>query len=123
MRSPSYKGLKEEQDEHGFQCISYATYMHPNSLIYKYYWWVFHQDSPCDGSEFLTKEYRLSTKVAFELREQLRETGQSYFLYNERLPRLDPDNSLFDPDSVKWKDVVFAPSFADDKDGEYKGFK
>jgi len=123
MRSPGYESLKEEHDENGFQIISFATYMHPNPLMYKYYWWIFHQGSPCEGSKFLTKEYRLSTKVAFELREQLYKVGQSYFLYNERVPRLDPDNTPFDPDSVKWKDVEFAPSFADDEDGEYKGFK
>jgi len=118
MRSPSYQSLQEEHDENGFQGISYATFIHPNPLIYKYYWWVFHQGSPCEGSEFLSKQYRLPTKKAFELRDQLHKAGQSYFLYNERLPRLDPDNSPIDPNSEKWKGVEFARPFSDDQGEE-----
>lgn len=50
----------------------------------------------------------------------LRETGQPYMLYTEKLPRL---SGPFDANSKKWMSVEWAPALEDDPDPEYKGYK
>ena len=44
--------------------------------FYKYYWWVFWNESPVDGKEFLSSQYRLSTAAAFELLDNLKERNE-----------------------------------------------
>ncbi len=123
MLIPCFKRLKKETLRAGVHASSYATFMHPNPLFYKYYWWVFWEGSPCDGEKLLSKQYRMPTKRAFELMEKLKSEQQSYWLYNTRLPRLDPVNSPLDPNSEKWREIEWAKSFDDDVDEEYRGFK
>ena len=65
MRIPSFKKLQEDFDQEGFKTSSYATFMHPNPIFYKYYWWVFWKGSPCDGREFIRRNYRMPIKLAF----------------------------------------------------------
>ena len=62
-------------------------------------------------------------KQAFELMHKLQEERQSYWLYNIRLPRLDPANTPFDPRSKVWKGVEWAKPFDQDSDKEHQGFK
>ncbi|MEI6270623.1 MAG: hypothetical protein WCP01_17240 [Methylococcaceae bacterium] len=123
MRIPNFLELAEEHHREGFQAASYATFMHPKPFFYKYYWWVFWQESPCDGREFLTKRYRMPTKQAFDLTEKLASENQSYWLYNQRRPRLDPANTPFDPQAKLWQGVEWAKSFDEDPDDEFKGHK
>jgi len=123
MRTPNFKDLAKDIGHEGFQSRSYATFMHPNPHLYKYYWWIFWQGSPCEGDEFLSDRYRISTKQAFELMHKLREEQHSYWLYNCRLPRLDPANTPFDPKSKVWQDVEWAKPFDKDTDEEYQGLK
>ncbi len=122
MHLPSFEVLENRIRDCGPDSQSYATFLHPNPSFYKYYWWVFWQGSPCDGLEFLSEQYRLSTKKAFEFRIQLKSEGKTYWLYNRQYPRLNPKNP-FDVNSIKWKDAKWAPSFDDDTDEEYQGFK
>ena len=123
MRLPSFKKLEEDHNREGFRSRSYATFMHPKPLFFKYYWWVFWKGSPCDGKEFLGNRYRLPTKQAFELRAKLRSEHESYWLYNRRLPRLDPANTPFNPHAEKWQGVEWAKPFDEDFDDEFKGHK
>jgi len=99
---------------------SYASGVHPNRTFYKYYWWIFWNESPVDGREFLTKEYRLSTAAAIELIERLREQKEPYWLYNTRLPRLGSDIP-FDPQSARWQGCEWAPAYDDDSDPAAEG--
>jgi hypothetical protein len=122
MESPNFKNLAENTEVMGVHGMFFATRMHPNPRLYKYYYWVFWRCSPCEGSKFLRKKYRLSTKQAFELIEQLKQQKESYWVYNSRHPRRDPNNP-FNPKSPKWKYETWAPSFDDDKDEIYNGFK
>jgi len=123
MLTPNFARLKQEHDKKGFHAYSSATFMHPNPKIYKYYWWVFWKNSPCDGNAFLDKKNRLPTKKAFDLINKLVVDGESYWLYNCRLPRIDPANSPLNRHANKWKNIEWAKSFADDTDEEYKGQK
>ena len=123
MRIPSFKKLEEDHNREGFLSRSYATFMHPKPIFYKYYWWVFWKGSPCDGKEFLGNGYRMSTKQAFELMAKLESEHESYYLYNKQLLRLDPVNTPFDPDAGKWQGVEWAKAFDEDPDEEYEGHK
>jgi hypothetical protein len=123
MRTPCFKRLEQEHNKEGFKASSCATFMHPKPFFYKYYWWVFWKESPCDGKAFLHKQYRLSTKQAFDLRRKLESADESYWLYNERLPRLDPVNTPFDPEASQWKNTEWAKAFDEDPDEIFKGFK
>jgi hypothetical protein len=77
--------------------------MHPNPKFYKYYWWIFWKDSPCDGKAFLSKGNRLTTKQASNLMKKLDYESESYWIYNCRLPRLDPSNTSFNPQAKQMK--------------------
>ncbi len=100
--------------------MNHATYMHPNPRFYKYYWWIFCRESPCEGRAFLTKAHRLSTKAAFDLIDALAYKKQPYVIYNTRLPRLGPDTP-FDPNSKRWaSDTEWAPAYDEDTDPIYR---
>jgi hypothetical protein len=122
-RTPDFRALRNETDNTDFHQFSFASFMHPNPRIYKYYWWVFWEGSPCDGDRFLTDRYRLPTEQAFGLIELLVAGRKSHWLYNTRIPRDDPDNTPFDPNADKWRGMEWAKSFEEDTDGEYNGFK
>ena len=91
---------------------------HPH--LRKYYWWVFHRGSPCEGPEFLTKPYRLNGLEAHRLIDALRAAGETCCVYCDWIPRR---HKLFDPDAARWKGMEWAPAIEDDPDPEYRGFK
>lgn len=122
MRMPSFKRLKAETEREGFCTRFSGTFRHPNPRLYKYYWWVFWEGSPCDGSQFLSDDNRMPTKQAFDLMDSLTAQSKSYWVYNRRLPRRDPANP-FNPDAEKWRDEEWAPSFDEDTDDAVNGFK
>lgn len=123
MRMPSFKKLATETERSGFHWkFCGASHRHPNPRFYKYYWWIFWQESPCDGWAFKTKPYRLATQQAFDLIQRLQAEKQSYWIYNTRLPRLDPANP-FNPKAEVWRDAEWAPAFDEDTDAEHEGFK
>jgi len=120
MRGPSFKALKEEStgEPCAIYCEALYSWRDQNPLFFKFYWWIFHKDSPCEGGEFLDDKYRLTTKKAIDLMQQLDANKQTYFIYNHRFPRLDPENTPFDMNSERWKGSKFVMSFADDEDEE-----
>jgi len=125
MRGPSFKELKEEST--GEACAVYCdalfSWRELNPLFYKFYWWIFHKDSPCEGAEFLMDEYRLTTKKAVDLMRKLASENQTYYIYNCKYPRLNPENTPFDLNAARWKGETFVKSFADDEDEEIFGLK
>lgn len=118
MEIPSFSKL-EEQRRGGDRCAHvFAQRVHPNPVFYKYYWWVFHKDSPCDGEEFLSARYRLATAAAAQLMQELEARREPFWLYNDPLPRLDPANTPWDPSSPRWKSIEWALAYAEDPDPE-----
>jgi hypothetical protein len=123
MQTPNFEILKREMEESpGFSSKFYGSFMHPKPRFYKYYWWVFWAESPCDGREFRSKENRLPTKKAMDLIDKLKDEGQHCWIYNNRIPRLDPNNP-FDVDSKCWSDSEWAKPFDEDTDELYNGNK
>jgi hypothetical protein len=129
-RTPDFRELERMRAEckaNGrWQCWwSGATYMHPNPRFYKYYWWVSCKESPVDGRQFLSTEYRLCTADAMQLLDRLKEQNEPCWLYNTRLPRMDKAHVPFplNPDSERWRDAEWAPAYDGDPDPAWNGFK
>ncbi len=131
MQAPNFDRLRRERaDCHktGERCCrsSYASGVHPNPRFYKYYWWIFWNESPVDGKEFLTDKYRLSTAAAIQLLNSLSEQNEPCWLYNKRLPR-HGSAIPFDAHSTRWKKVEWAPAYDEDADpiadGKWLGHK
>jgi hypothetical protein len=120
MKIPSFEALKLQP---AGELHSYAKHMHPNPRYYKYLWWVFWRGSPCDGDAFLADAHSLCTADAMALMDQLTAARESHWIYNRALPRDDPGVAPFDRKSLKWKNAKFAPSFAQDADPEWQGFR
>lgn len=119
MEKPDFKKLRKRRAEHRpgeHLCSSYAQGVHSNPKFFKYYWWVFWNESPVDGDEFLTDSYRLRTADALQLMDRLEKAGEPYWVYNEKVPRLDPASTPFDPQSPHWEGVEWAPPYDDDPD-------
>ncbi len=123
MRIPNFKKIKVEMEGEGFYGTFQGSFVHPNPRFYKYYWWIFWQGSPCDGTKFLSNNYRLPIKKAFDLVENLRCEQQAYWLYNMRYPRRDPDYTPFDFNAEKWRGCEWAAPFDEDADKLHGIFK
>jgi len=125
MQVPNFALLRKERDNcrnSGQRChrSSYASGVHSNPRFFKYFWWVFWNESPVDGDEFLTAKYRLSTAAATELVEKLGEQNEPYWLYNTKVPRLG-STIPFDPQSPQWQDIEWASAYDDDPDPVAEG--
>ena len=125
--TPEFKMLERIRAESttGRQWYAGATFMHRNPRFFKYYWWVFWKESPIEGEEFLSREYRLSTAVAMQLLDRLREQNETCLIYNRRHPRMDKANVPFpfNPESERWKDTEWAPAYDEDPDPVWNGYK
>lgn len=115
MRIPNFDDLRSERAAGRATGSSFAEGVHPNPRFYKYYWWVFWNESPIDGQEFLTDKYRLNTATALALTADLKARGEPYWLYNRKLPRRDATNP-FDPQSSKWRSAEWAVPYDNDPD-------
>ncbi len=113
----------KELEESNWLATSYAMGVNPNPRLYKYYWWVFWRGSPCEGSKFITKKYRMTTERAHNLMAKLHQQKEKYFVTNTSYPRYEPGVMPFDPKSKRWKNATWAPSFDEDTDKEYQGHK
>lgn len=123
MFVPSFSRLKALAAQ-GSSILIHAQPMHHNPVFYKYRWWIFHEGSPCEGRQFLTNEHSLSTAEAMKLHESFTVAKTPHWLYNESRPRLpSPGGAPWDTASERWVKTKFAPTFEDDVDAEWKGFK
>ena len=118
MQIPDFDKLQQErnrcqQDGGRCRCTRYTSGVHPNPTFYKYYWWVFWNESPVDGREFLSDQYRLSTAAALQLFNSLKERNEPCWLYNDKVPRRG-STIPFDPQ--KWQVENFAPAYDEDPD-------
>lgn len=121
--NPSYAFL-DSMMERGDSEVSFASPVNPNPKLYKYRWWVFHRQSACDGPDFFNHQHSLSHAQAMQLTQSLKNLGEPYILYNQRLPRR-PINGypLWNELSDHWVRSDWAPNFDEDPDPEWQGYK
>jgi len=122
MKLPRFRDLRNNSEGELSQS-SYASGIHPVPRFYKYDWWVFNEDSPVEGDEFLTAKYALCTADAMALIDELREQGKPFIIYNERRARLDPPHTPWDLNGERWVDYEFAKPLNQDSDPDWRGFK
>ena len=120
MLVPDFTRLRQERSEcqrleQQCDCKGFAQGVHSNPRFFKYYWWVFWNESPIDGREFLSTRYRLSTASAQKLMDELKARNEPYWLYNIKVPRLG-SAIPFDLQSPRWQGIEWAPSYDDDSD-------
>ncbi len=120
MQEPDFEELRTDRtlcQESGQRCRykGFASGVHPNPRFYKYYWWVFWNESPIDGWQFLNKQYCLSTAAAIQLMDSLKERNEPYWIYNDKSPRRDSAMRI-DPNLKRWQGVELAPAYDEDPD-------
>ena len=122
MFSPTKENLKNIRAASGqlrFGSVLYQTRgIHPDPKFYKYYWYIFTEDSPSVEEGFWDQKNRLSTYEAMNQIRTLRKSGVSAIIYNVRIPR---ECDLFDVSNEKWTE--WAPAFEDDTDQLWNGHK
>jgi hypothetical protein len=91
--------------------------LHPNPILYKYYWWIYSLESEQKSANdvFYKKAYRINTKEFEEESKRLQDNKISFAYINIKLHRL---NTIFDYRKLKEKypDMEFAPAYEDDND-------
>ena len=100
--------------------LSYAQGMHPNPRFYKYYWRVFHNESP-EGKAFFNTP-ALTTNEMHLLCKKLEKENKGYILYNWSRPRAG-DDVPFDFNSNRWKGCITAPAYDEDTDTPWRYHK
>jgi hypothetical protein len=103
-------------------CRSYATHIHPNPKLYKYYWRIFSKDSKHQGADFFRLVPELSTAECMSKMHALDARKEPYLLYNRHIPRRF-EGMPFDPHHGRWQNTEWAPAWEDDTDAISEGFK
>lgn len=90
--------------------------MHPNPRFYKYYFWVYAENSPLASADdvFFKEEHKLTYMQALKLMEKLAADDIGFAYLNRRYYRLG--NKVFDYERLKkvYPGIKFAPSYDDD---------
>ncbi len=118
-KAPYYQSLVNPYSDKIVQ-TNYGSRIHPNPYYWKYQWRVFYQNSP--EGELFGEQSPLSTYEAMNLIKILKSNDEPFHVTNWKLPRKD-DNNPFDISNARWKNQAFAPSFDDDADRVWYGFK
>lgn len=101
---------------------SFAMSLHSNPKLFKYYWRVFSNDSEHEGADFFRLVPELSTAECFAKIRELDERKEPYFIYNRHIPRRFV-GMPFDPQHKRWQKSEWAPTWDEDTDAVYEGFK
>ena len=123
MTGPFFRSLAHREPGSTYVAADRAS-MSRRTRVFKYYWWVFWEGSPCEGPSFYANEHRLCTADAFALTARLRAEGKPHIIVKcLKVPRLDPAHSPLHPGMKTWKNSEWAPAWDDDPDPEWKGHK
>lgn len=117
---PLYRVLREEKEAGETGIHNYCSGLHPNPEFYKYYFYIFTDDSSPEGEAFFCKENRLCIADAMQKRREIEEAGDLGFAYNRRHPRRG-EATPFDESHPKWKGVEWAPPLSEDPDPAVDG--
>ncbi len=99
--------------------------LHPNPNLYKYTWWIYHQNLPQQSAAevFYKPEHALNTFDAFALMEDLSQQNISFAYVNMKQKRLGVLIWDYAKILAEYPDEQFAPSFEDDRDPLINGHK
>lgn len=99
--------------------------LHPAFKLYKYYWWIFPKNSEFEsaGEVFYNDKYKLTTKEAHELMEELSNQNIPFAYVNRKRKRLGCDIWDYEKLKQEFPNIEFAPAYEDDEDEEWEGHK
>jgi len=120
MRLPSFARFRREKAWRAKGLKFQGSFIHPRPEFYKYYFYVFTEDSPEEGRAFFRKENRLCIHDYLERKAEINARKGLAWVYNVRLPRRGPATP-FDENHPRWKDAEWAPPLDEDPDPPVKG--
>ena len=90
--------------------------IHPNKRFYKYYWWIYSEESQEQSAKdiFFKNEKSLTTKQFLQKAAELSKRNIKFAYVNTKLHRLG--NSVWDYEKIKTKysDIEFAVAYEED---------
>ena len=98
----------------------YGSFLHPNPAFYKYYFYLFTEESVHEGKDFFCPENRLCIAEYERRSQEIRDAGDLAYAYNSRHPRRG-EATPFDPSHPKWADAEWAPPLSEDPDPAVEG--
>ena len=120
MRLPSFARFRREKAWRAKGLKFQGSFIHPRPEFYKYYFYVFTEDSPEEGRAFFRKENRLCIHDYLERKAEINARKGLAWVYNVRLPRRGPATP-FDENHPRWKDAEWAPPLDEDPDPPVEG--
>ena len=95
-----------------------GSHLHPNVTYYKYYWWIYAENSVYENAEkvFFIEEHKLSTKQALEMMDKLKGERIKYAYVNIREHRLGTTLWDYKKLQTKFPNIRFAPAYENDLD-------
>lgn len=107
----------EDRGEDFMAIFVSGSNVHPNTEMYKYYWWIYSMESQEESAAevFYSKEHRLSIKKFEEEAKRLQDNKISFAYVNSRYYRL---GSIFNYEKLLKENpnIEFAPRYEDDMD-------
>lgn len=116
MIPPLYRRLRRDKAEGESGVYCFGPRIHSRPEFYKYYFYVFTEDSPQEGRAFLNnKDNRLCLADYAKREQEIRDTGDLAYVYRRQFPRRG-DATPFVETHPKWKDAEWAPPLDEDPD-------
>lgn len=119
MPRPRYACLRRDKESGHTGVHFFGTFLHPRPEFYKYYFYLFTEDSPQEGRAFFNKDNRMCVAAYQKRCEEIKASGDLAYAYNRRHPRRG-EATPFDEDHPKWENVEWAPPLEDDPDPPLK---
>jgi len=120
MPAPSHERLRREKERGRSGVYFSGRFVHPRPEFYKYYFYLFTEDSPQEGRAFFNKDNRLCIAAYQKRCREIEASGGLAYAYNERHPRRG-DATPFDESHPKWDGVEWAPPLEEDPDPAVEG--
>ena len=121
MSRPRHDIIRKDKERGDTGVHFYGTFLHPRPEFYKYYFYLFTEDSSEEGQAFFDNNDNRMCVAEYQKRcKEIEEAGDLAYAYNKRHPRRG-DATPFDESHPKWDDVEWAPPLEKDPDPAIEG--
>lgn len=116
MLIPDLNTIREEHERLGCRILRNCSPLHPNPLLWKYYWRLFTRHSLIDGRAFLgSSEELMCTAEAIAKLDLYEMQGETVWIYGYKRPRKCAV-SPFDITHKRWANEKWALAYEEDQD-------
>lgn len=120
MSRPRYEQIRKRKEDGETGIYFEGSFLHPRPEFYKYYFYLFTEDSPQEGKDFFNKENRMCVAEYRKRCKEIKQAGDLAYAYNTRHPRRG-DATPFDESHPRWENVEWAPPLDEDPDPAVEG--